>query len=243
MLTRRCPQAVAVSNPDRCQGGATAVREHGADTIVLDDGFQHRRLGRNLDIVLIDATCPFGYERLLPRGLLREPLSSLRRADVLVITRADQVPAPELQALRERLARLAAGKPVLRAIHHATGLVTLNGALVDAAAAPRRPVLFAAIARPAAFERTARDMGRAPADACWYPDHHAYTAADAAALCDRVRRNDADALLTTEKDAAKLERLQFDWPCPVLAVRIDIAFLEDDATIMADLVRRAVARA
>jgi len=244
MLARRCPQAVVVAaGPDRCEGGRTAIRQHGADIIVLDDGFQHRRLGRDLDVVLIDATCPFGYGRLLPRGLLREPPASLTRADVLVVTRADQVSEPELQGLRKRLARLAAGRPVLRAVHRATGFVALDGSLMEASAVPRRPVLVAAIARPAAFERTVRDMGYVPAATCWYPDHHAYTAADAVALCDRVRRNAADALLATEKDAVKLAALRFDWPCPVLALRVDIAFLDDDATIMADLVHRAVAGA
>lgn len=240
MLARRCPAAVAVAQPDRWQGGARAIAECGADVIVLDDGFQHRRLARDLDIVLIDATCPFGYGRLLPRGLLREPLASLGRAGLLAITRADQIARADLDALVRRLGTLAPGKVTVRAVHRPGGFVALSGAPADAVAASCRVLLFAAIARPAAFERTVRDMGLTPTAARWYSDHHAYTAADAAELADLARNARADVLLTTEKDAVKLAGLQADWPCPVRALRIDIDFLDDDGRIIAEAVENVV---
>ena len=87
MLSQCCPEAVVVAHPNRAAAGRLAIAEYQAGAIILDDGFQHRRVGRDLDIVLIDATLPFGYEHLLPRGLLREPVHSLRRAEAVVVTR------------------------------------------------------------------------------------------------------------------------------------------------------------
>lgn len=240
MLARRCPAAVTIAHADRWTAGTQAINECGADVIVLDDGFQHRRLARNLDIVLIDATRPFGYERLLPRGVLREPLCSLARADLLVVSRADQRSPAELGALVSRLAGLAPGKPVVRAVHRPGGFVTLAGEPVETAESPLRACLFAAIARPAAFERTVRDMGLTPVAARWFSDHHAYGPPDAAELADLARSAQAEVLLTTEKDAVKLAGLRADWPCPVRALRIDIDFLDDGGRIVAEAVDRVV---
>ena len=240
MFSRRCPAEAAVADPDRWKAGARAVKEHGANVIVLDDGFQHRRLARNLDIVLIDATCPFGYERLLPRGLLREPLSSLERADVLAITRADQVPGDDLDALARRVRSLARGKPVVRAVHRPAGFVSLAGEAMETPRGSCRALLFAAIARPAAFEQTVRDQGLTPVAARWYPDHHSYTTTDAAELAALARNAGADMLLTTEKDAVKLVGLHADWPCPVAALRVDIDFVGDDGRILVEAVDNVV---
>jgi tetraacyldisaccharide 4'-kinase len=240
LVRRRCPATITVASPDRFEGGRAAIEEHKADVIVLDDGFQHRRLARDLDIVLIDATCPFGYGRLLPRGLLREPVSSLHRADVLLVTRWDQVSDEAIEELRLRLRAIAPDKTVLRATHRPAGFVTLGGEPIAAVGRFRRPLLFAAIARPAAFEQTVRSMDIEPAAVRWYPDHHVYGADDAKHLSDLAARHNADAVLTTEKDAVKISRFGAAWPCPAAALRIDIAFLDDDDTIMARLVREAV---
>ena len=90
LIRQSCPSAICVSNPDRVVAANIAHRQFGADIIVLDDGFQHRRLARTIDVLLIDATCPFGYNHLLPRGLLREPLTELKRATLFVLTRCVQ---------------------------------------------------------------------------------------------------------------------------------------------------------
>jgi len=91
ILAESCPEAQVIVNPDRVAGAAEAIEKHAAKVLIMDDGFQHRRLARNLDIAAIDATQPFGYGRMLPAGLLREPVSSLNRAGAVVITRCDQV--------------------------------------------------------------------------------------------------------------------------------------------------------
>lgn len=240
LLQRRCPGVIAVANPDRYAGGMAAVREHGADVIVLDDGFQHRRLARDFDVALIDATCPFGYGHILPRGLLREPVTSLRRADAIVLTRWDQADDEAHEELRLRLRTIAPDKPVLRAVHRPAGLVSLAGELLPAEVRFLRPMLFAAIARPIAFERTAMATGLTPAAVRWWPDHHAYSAPDLAAVAEQAKRCGADVLVTTEKDAVKIAAMKAAWPCPVAALRIDIAFADDEDTIMARLVSEAL---
>lgn len=240
MLARRCPRAIGVAHADRLRAGLLATEQYGADVLVLDDGYQHRRMARSLDLVLIDATCPFGYGRLLPRGLLREPLSSLRRADLLVVTRADQVTRVDLEGVMARLTGLAPGVPLLHAIHRPVGIVDLGGAPATLPDGPCRAVLFAAIARPTPFETTARSLGILPVATRWYPDHHAYDAGDAARLSQQARDAGASLLLTTEKDAVKLAGLPTEWPCPVRAVRVDIDFPDGGATIIAKAVDDAL---
>ena len=106
VLAESCPGIQVVVNPDRVAGAAEAISKFGAKVLVMDDGFQHRRLVRELDIVAIDSTVPFGYGKLLPAGLLREPVDSLKRADAAVITRCDQVDEAELIQLEGKLKKV-----------------------------------------------------------------------------------------------------------------------------------------
>ena len=103
ILAKSCPEAKVIVNPDRVTGATKAINEFGAKVLIMDDGFQHRRLARDIDIVTIDATQPFGYGKMLPAGLLREPVTALKRADVVVITRCDQIGETELDELEKRL--------------------------------------------------------------------------------------------------------------------------------------------
>ncbi len=122
VLEENLPDVPHLQGPDRVALAATAVEELESEVLVLDDGFQHRRLRRDLDIVLLDATDPWGHGHLLPRGLLREPPSSLRRACVVVLTRCDQVGAEERSRLRSAIARLAPQAPLVEATHRPIGL-------------------------------------------------------------------------------------------------------------------------
>ena len=106
IFTESCPEANVVVNPDRVAGATEAVGKLGAKVLILDDGFQHRQLARDLDIVTIDATRPFGYGKLLPAGLLREPVDALKRADAVVITRCDQTTEVELTELEGKLQQI-----------------------------------------------------------------------------------------------------------------------------------------
>ena len=240
LVSRRCPRAVAIANPNRVAAGELAVEQYGADAGVLDDGFQHRRLARDLDLLLIDATEPFGFGHVLPRGLLREPVQNLRRADVVVITRCDQVPSETLDQIEAAVRAIAPQMPLLHAVHQPAGFADLAGQLM-----PNPPTgrvgAFAGIARPAAFARTLADLGCTPAATRWWPDHHIYTEADLAALRRWVLESRLDALVTTEKDAVKLTRLDADWPVPVAALRIDLALLADGGKILDEMIDRVLA--
>src|SRR5205085_935178 len=100
VLRAQCPNVPHVQNPNRVLAAQSAIETHGSQLVILDDGFQHRRLARDLDIVLIDATNPWGYGYLLPRGLLREPVSSLRRSSLALITRTDLMPRDAVDKIR-----------------------------------------------------------------------------------------------------------------------------------------------
>ena len=126
ILTRSCPEAKVIVNPDRVAGAAEAVRKFNAQVLVMDDGFQHRRLHRDLDIVTIDGLLPFGFGKSLPAGLLREPLNGLKRAHAFVITRCDQASEADLAAIEERLRILNPEALVGRATHALVGVGTVG---------------------------------------------------------------------------------------------------------------------
>jgi tetraacyldisaccharide 4'-kinase len=236
LLERSCPGVPHVQDPDRVRGGRELVRS-GVDVVVVDDGFQHRRLKRDLDLVLIDATRPWGLPRvagegapvcaLLPRGFLREPLSSLARADAIVLTRTEQVEAAVLDELERALARRAPGRPLVRTRHRTRCLVDEQGVETDPATLAAREVdLVSAIGNPEAFEASVRATGAVVREHRVFPDHHAYAAADLAGLPARGRR-----LVTTAKDAVKLARLG----SPFMTLEIEIA-IESGAPVLEALI-------
>jgi len=204
----RLPGVPVVANPDRVAGAEAIRRDHPeADVIVLDDGFQHRRLARDLDIVLIDATEPWGYGRLLPRGLLREPRRSLRRADAVVLTHCESVEQPEAERLSRAVARWHGKPPLARAAHHWARVLDAEGAVVASAEATgagrRRVVAFCGVGNPAPFFREAARWFEVVEQHA-FADHQRYDAGFAGWLAGRLRAADAEAGLTTEKDWARL---------------------------------------
>jgi tetraacyldisaccharide 4'-kinase len=199
-LVSECP---VVCDADRVAGGRRALQA-GADCLILDDGFQHRRLHRDLDLVLIDATRPWGAT--LPLGYLREGRAALRRAHALVVTRAALV---DEQARGRLLAELAAtGKPVIRVDEDQATLRPLHGGddRSVAALAGRAVVLVSGIGNPLGFERAAAAHGWRVVESLRFPDHHHYDRADAGHLVDLARRHGAEVVMTG-KDAVKLRPL------------------------------------
>lgn len=238
LLSRLVPQAVCVAHPNRVAAAGLAVRRFGADVIVLDDGFQHRRLARDLDIVLVDATQPFGFDHLLPRGRLREPPRSLARADVVVVTRANLVGSETLALLLTRIGLLAPQALCVRCGIEPAGWKRLGN---DAASEPvaalpagaaERTICFAGLGNPRAFLETVRLAGVEPIGACWWPDHHRYSRRDLASLAVLAREHEATALVTSAKDAVKVEALAFDWPVPVFVLHAGLAITPEDATLL-----------
>ena len=203
LLAQLCDAAVVI-DPDRVAGAAAAVAA-GADVIVMDDGYQHRRLRRDLDIVLVSAASPFGYNWCLPRGLLREPPSALRDADVVVITHSDDVAAERLAELKERLGRLSCGATIGLARHKPTHLLDDAGETAPLSdLAGRRIFAFCGIGGPEGFFAMLEGLGAELVGRRALDDHVAYTQARQAALLAAADDADAEMVVTTQKDHVKL---------------------------------------
>ncbi len=201
------PDVPHLQNPDRRTSAKLAEEELEMEVLLLDDGFQHRRLARDIDLVLLDATHPPVGRWLLPGGLMREPLSSLSRAAVVVLTRADQVNAEELSRQQRRIKRYAPQSLVLTAQHRAAslwvqpaqsrGVDQLQG--VDVLA-------FCAIGNPESFYRSLTELGARVVDCRTWRDHHAFTADDMAGLADWVSAYPTARLMVcTMKDWVKIQ--------------------------------------
>ena len=207
VLALQCPNVPHKQNPDRLVAASDMLREHFVDVIVMDDGFQHRRLQRDFDLVLIDATNPFGCGHVLPRGLLREPLSALRRADAVLMTRSDLVPEVELAAIQAALLRTAPrleGR-ILRAAFLPVGLFSVTGKRSDLSSIAGQSVfLMSGIGNPDAFAATCEQAGLQIAGTRWFADHHQYTDSDLQAIQVAARQSRADRIVTTLKDLVKL---------------------------------------
>jgi tetraacyldisaccharide 4'-kinase len=209
---------------DRAALALQVVAETHPDVILLDDGFQHRRLHRDLNILMIDAVEPFSNRRLLPRGLLREPLGAARRADWIVLSRADQVDPHERERLLERIGALAPQAPIARARHRPLDVRDLwNGRLHPAEWLQGRPVYaFCGIGNPVAFRRTLESLEASVVRFRAYPDHHAYTPRDLRQIDAEAQEFLAESIVTTEKDAVKLDSDSFTLTPTALRVEMDL---------------------
>jgi tetraacyldisaccharide 4'-kinase len=237
VLEENLPDVPHLQGADRAALAATAVEELETEVLVLDDGFQHRRLHRDLDIVLADATWPLANERLFPAGTLREPGGGLRRAGVVLLTRCDAAGAVSANAQRDWLRRRFPALPVHLTEHRPLELIGADGSSATFESLGGRPVAaVCGIGNPAAFRRTLEGLGFPPADFREFPDHHPYTRVDVDELRRWAAGLPADAaVLTTQKDLVKL-RLPDLAGRPVWAVRIGFRFL-DGETEFAGLLR------
>ena len=238
LLARRLPGVPVLVGPRRDRTGQMAVERFGATAVILDDGFQHRRLGRDCDILLIHARMPFGGWAVLPRGPMREPLSAVRRADILIITKADEA-LQTLGALTERLRGLNPRAVIATAAHAPASLTDAAGQAVPLASLEGRRVgAVSSIGDPEGFEATLR---RVHATVGWHlrwPDHHRYEAADLARI--RAAAGDRVAVIvTTEKDWVRLApRLGgADLGAPMHVLGVKMAILSGEAELDARLAR------
>lgn len=227
-----------VVNPDRVAGAGEAERQ-GADCVVLDDGFQHRRLRRDLDIVLVDALAPWGGGHLLPAGRLREPLAGLRRAGLFVITRVNLAPPGAAERAAAELGRWAGGRPVLAASVRPEAVVGRGSQReVPGVLAGRRVLAVAGLGNPRGFERTVAALA-GEVRLLSFADHQRYAAGHVSRICAEVERWGAEMVVTTRKDWGKLAAL---WPDdgPEL-VRLDVRLtIEDRAGELDAHLRRAL---
>ncbi|TWT92646.1 tetraacyldisaccharide 4'-kinase [Neorhodopirellula pilleata] len=230
-IAARLPDVPHVQHPDRVEAARIAVDELEAEVIVMDDGFQHRRLHRDLDIVVIDATCPFGFGHLLPRGYLREPASSLSRAGLVVLTRTDQVAAQQIQSIRSQVHRHAPEIEMIETVHRPVSIGFEHTAKRSIETLKNRPIgLISAIGNPDAFERTVRACGGIVRDHFRLPDHDGYdrdTRKDLRAWVDALKsKGELRTILCTHKDHVKLATDQI--------AGVELGFLMIDLQIVSD---------
>jgi tetraacyldisaccharide 4'-kinase len=208
VIEHECPGVPVIVNPNRVEGGRLAIDKHKADVLVLDDGFQHRRLQRDLNIVLCDATEPLGIPGVLPRGTWREPPHNMKRANMIMLTRCEQV-SPELADLAAGLlTQWVSPRAIFQQRTIVAGLHDPAGAPVPLVAGGRRVFAFAGIGNPQGFLHTVRSLGMHVSAALWFDDHHHYRLPrDLAPLVKAAATRHVDALVTTLKDWVKLRHL------------------------------------
>jgi tetraacyldisaccharide 4'-kinase len=223
MLMRQLAGVDVKVDADRARA-IRAAQAAGMDTVVLDDGFQQWHIAPDLDIVLVDAGCPFGNGRLLPRGILREQASALGRAAVIVVTKTN-LTEPSAELL-EKLARYAPDALLVHARHEASDICDARdcGRVLPVAFLSGRKVsVFSAIGDPDSFEALIRSCGGIVALSTRFPDHHPYSAADVDAVIARSASNHIATVVTTEKDAIRLGNL-IPATCSVLVLRMRMTF-------------------
>jgi len=234
LLAQKVAGAAVLVGKDRRETGRQAVADLGAEVLILDDGFQYWGVAKDREIVLIDALAPFGTGLLLPAGILREPLSHLRRAHAVWLTHSDLAGAQRVQAIRMRLGRFFGGE-IVETIHRPVALRSLDGAQAVELAGlrDRLVVALSGIGNPLAFELTLQRLG-ARVSPLRFPDHHPYSDADCRAIGGFARRRGA-IIVTTEKDAVRLRAACFSTPAWVLAVELAA---RDGGDLAAGLARR-----
>ncbi len=220
---------VRLTGADRVKSAKLALEEYRAQTIILDDGFQHFRIERDLDILVVDCLDPFGGDQLLPRGGLRESPSQAERADLVILTRTDQVDKTTLHNLKSRLTDLSQGKPIVETVHQPTHLRSLGNKQKQDLEWLRGKKInaFCGLGNPEGFRKTLEALG---ADICLFrafPDHHPYTRTDIERLNLEAQEFMADFLVTTEKDSLKLHQEGIEKPVYILRIDIEVTRGED----------------
>jgi tetraacyldisaccharide 4'-kinase len=219
---------------DRYAAGMLAIERFGVEVLILDDGFQHVQLARDLNVLLLDAVRPLGNARLFPRGDLRERPIGMTRADAIVFTRWDAEPAPPLTTLK--LVQL--GLPLFCSQHEPLDLRALSDGhcLPLTAIKDRRLLAFCGIGTPDHFRHTLQALGAEIVAFAVFPDHHLYTRLEIEQMVQMANQHDAEAIVTTEKDGVRLRRLQL-WTKQVWELRIRATIMVHEAAWKACILR------
>lgn len=212
LLSRKLPDSPVCVSPDRLEGIRRLVAE-GVEVALADDAFQHRRLGRDADIVLVDATCPWGNGHLFPLGMLREKPRALNRADMVIVTKSDQISKEKREELSGELSRLCGDENVFTAGLALRGWARWDGTWEEAGSPPvGAAVAFSAIGNPESFQAFLEGQGVFPKHHVRFRDHHSYSIRDMNAILRVFHENSAESLICTEKDIYNLPE---DWMPPV----------------------------
>ena len=230
-LTESLKGIPVVVGADRFRSGIKALEQYPVDVFFLDEGFQHWRLERDMDIVTIDASRPFGNGHFLPRGILREPLSSLRRASLFVLTKTD-LGQKNIEMIRARLSEINPTAPIIETIHGPLDFVDLRTEQVRTLSYVQRKLIcsFCGIADPVSFEQYLKNLGVNFRNNFVFMDHHIYKRRDIQAMVKFCRANNIYTLVTTQKDSVKIKafRQDIDKDIEVLSLRIKIWIVQGE---------------
>lgn len=230
MLKMNLGDVPVVVDADRIRAAKLAMRDYGADTVILDDGLQQWKIKKDLEIVTIDSTNPFGNGSLIPRGILRQPLSCLKQADIFILTKTNF--NPDVQGIKDLLNRLNPRGLIIESAHRPLGFSRIDKRdelLRTDALAGETVSLFSGIADPDSFQNLIASLGVNIGLAFKFHDHHSYSQEDLENIFQKSQKKNIDTIITTEKDAARLYELRVtNYELRVLFLRIELKIIKDE---------------
>jgi len=224
LFRENIPEIPHIVNKNRVKGGREAIERFRAEYLLLDDGFQHLKLARDVNIITIDALNPLGYERIFPEGLLREPVEGLKRADMIILTHVDQCSPNAINSIIDRLRKIAGHIPIIETVHKPVCLESVkdNATLDIGFLNGKRVFGFCAIGNPESFRKSIETLGAELIGFYTFPDHHVYTSSELEKVNAEARRMLPDAIIITQKDKVKLQEYSTRWNIPLLSLKIEI---------------------
>lgn len=248
MLAKHLPNVPVLIGAERAVTGKYAIDQFGAEVAILDDGYQHWQLVRDMDILLVDAVNVFGNGHLLPRGTLRESMSHISRADVCLITKVDQAEAGAGEYIRETVHKYNANAKIVESIHQPRCFIPLAEWVVNLSSegisvesiSGQKIVAVSAIGNPASFEQTLRDLGAEIVESIRYPDHHEYTVKEMQDVLQQADALGAESIVITEKDAVKIpaDFAKSNWNIPIFVICVEVKFQAGAKEFQDELRRR-----
>lgn len=246
LMAKTLPGIPVIIGKNRAVTGKYAVEKMNAEVIIMDDGFQHWRLHRNLDIVLVDTLNMFGNGCVLPRGVLREPLENLARGDLFILTKTDQSSKLSQMQLRKAISKYNASAPIVESVHNPKNFVEIaewykgitNHVKTLDEMRNQNVMVFSAIGNPSSFEQTLSSIGVNILEAVRYPDHHDYGMLEMQYISERADSLNAVAMIATSKDAVKIptEFIYSERKIPLYILNMEICITEGDEQCNAKVV-------
>jgi tetraacyldisaccharide 4'-kinase len=230
LMSRRLEDVPIIVTKQRVVSGTYAIKKYDPDVLILDDGFQHLKLHRDLNLAVIDSTNPWGNGNLLPAGILREPLSSLKRADIFVLTKIDQV--SDLAATMETLRQHNPQAAVVESIYRVRSVENLSdhSPVGSGEFENKKALAFSGIGNPTSFENSLRQLGINVLKHRKFPDHFAYRQEDILSLMEEARKLGADFTVTTEKDSVRIPMLK-PQDFRIYVLKIDLRETSEEETL------------
>ena len=238
MLAKKLGDIPVVVDADRVRGAKMAIADYGADTVILDDGYQQWRIKKDLEVVTIDAVLGFGNRYIIPRGILREPLSALKRADIFVLTKVNL--SSRVSEIKDLLARVNPAAAVFESIHEPTSLSSLGEEKLFSCDILRGKTvtLLSGIGDPISFEESVLSLGAKIGLSFRFSDHYAYSQGEWEKIIRESQAKHIDTIITTEKDAVRLEHLRLT-PCALrlLILHIKLKILKNEDALRSRLLQ------